>query len=236
MLDAIYCDMHFKPERTKGCVSISGAVALQSIFKAMRQLKDRFLLTVRLSRTILANDRGLLVNVKKYMWMHHVFSSIILCFLSIGVLAETRIAILDFELKDLTMDPRIPEEIKRTASIKQLLEAELKKANYVIIGIDPESQEAADNGVGYLFNHNGVAANLGKQFGADYVLVGRLHKPSFLFVYLMGHLIRVSDAELIGNYVVESKGSNQKLTAKAVESLAVKIDTTLDNRYSPPSN
>jgi len=161
--------------------------------------------------------------------MHHVFSSIILCLLSIVVLAETKIAILDFELKDLTMDPGIPEEIKRTASIKPLLEAELKKTDYVIISIDPESQEMANNGVGYLFDHNGVAASLGKQFGADYVLVGRLHKPSFLFVYLMGHLIRVSDSELIGNYIVESKGSNQKLTLKAVKSLAVKIDKTLNN-------
>jgi len=184
---------------------------------------------------ILVNDRGMPVKVKKYMWMHRVFSSIILCLLSIGVFAETKIAILDFELKDLSMDPRIPEEIRRTASIKPLLEAELKKADYVIISIDPKIQELANSGVGYLFDHNEVAANLGKQFGADYVLVGRLHKPSFLFVYLMGHLIRVSDAKLIGNYVAESKGSNQKLTVKAVESLAVKIDKTLDNRYSPPS-
>ena len=169
------------------------------------------------------------MNVKKYMWMYHIFCLVILCLPGAGVLAETRIAILDFELKDLTMDPRIPEEIKRTASIKPLLEAELGKADYVIVNIDPKSQELADNGVGYLFDHNGVAAGLGKQYGADYVLVGRLHKPSFLFVYLMGHLIRVSDAELIGNYVVESKGSSQNLTVRAVKSLAVKIDETLDN-------
>jgi hypothetical protein len=136
------------------------------------------------------------------------------------VLAETRVAILDFELKDLTLAPRTPAEIKRTASIKPLLEAELKKADYVIISIDPKSQELANNGVGYLFDHNEVAANF--------------HKPSFLFVYLMGHLIRVSDAKLIANYIAESKGSNQKLTVKAVESLAGKIDKTLDNRYSPP--
>jgi len=153
---------------------------------------------------------------------------------SINVFAETRIAILDFELKDLTLAPRIPAEIKRTASIKPLLEGELKKAGYMIISIDPKSQKLADSGVGYLFDHHNVAAKLGKQFGADYVLVGRLHKPSFLFAYLMGHLIRVSDAELIGDYVSEAKGPNQKLTIKAVESLTVKIDKTLDNRYSPP--
>jgi hypothetical protein len=104
----------------------------------------------------------------------------------------------------------------------------------VIINIDPDSQKLADSGVGYLFDHHDVAAKLGRQFDADYILVGRLHKPSFLFAYLVGHLIRVSDAKLIGNYVSEAKGPNQKLTIKAVESLTVKIDKTLDNRYTPP--
>ncbi len=166
--------------------------------------------------------------------MYQLFNLIIFCLISTGVFAESRIAILDFELKDLTMIPRTPAEIKRTASIKPLLEAELKKADYVIITIDPKSQKFANSGVGYLFDHHDVAANLGKQFDADYVLVGRLHKPSFLFAYLMGHLIRVNDAKLIGNYVSEAKGPNRKLTIKAVESLTVKIDKTLDNRYLPP--
>ena len=166
---------------------------------------------------------------------HYLFSTIILCLISIGVAAETKIAILDFELKDLTLAPRIPAEIKRTASIKPLLEAELKKAGYVLINIDPKSQKQADSGVGYLFDHHDVAARLGKQFGADYILVGRLHKPSFLFSYLMGHLIRVGDAKLIGNYISEAKGPNIKLTITTVESLTVKIDRTLDNRYTPPS-
>ena len=163
------------------------------------------------------------------------FSSLLLYLMSTGVFAETKIAILDFELKDLTLAPRIPAEIKRTASIKPLLEAELKKAHYVIIDIDSNSQKMADGGVGYLFDHHDVAAKLGEQFGADYILVGRLHKPSFLFAYLMGHLIRVSDAKLIGNFISEAKGPSKKLTIKTVESLTVKIDKTLDNQYSPPS-
>lgn len=148
--------------------------------------------------------------------------------------AETRIAILEFELKDLTMIPRTAEEIQRTASIKPLLEAELKKADYVIINVPIEQQHIANGGSGYLFNHHDIAANLAKPYGADYVLVGRLHKPSFLFAYLMGHLIRISDAKLIGNYVSEAKGPNKKLTIKTVENLTVKIDRSLDNRYSPP--
>ncbi len=173
--------------------------------------------------------------MKKHISIPQIFASLILCVISLDLLAETRIAILDFELKDLTLAPRIPAEIKRTASIKPLLETELKKAGYMIINIDSESQKRADSGVGYLFDHHDVAADLGKQFAADYVLVGRLHKPSFLFAYLMGHLIRVSDSKLIGNYISEAKGPTKKLTQKTVESLTVKIDKTLDNQYSPPS-
>ncbi|KAF3982558.1 MAG: DUF2380 domain-containing protein [Methylococcales symbiont of Hymedesmia sp. n. MRB-2018] len=170
----------------------------------------------------------------KIVCKYFILRIIILCLVNTVVFAETKIAILDFELKDLTLVPRIPAEIKRTASIKPLLENELRKAGYVIIKIDANSQKKAEGGIGYLFNHHDIAAKLAKQFGADYVLVGRLHKPSFLFAYMMAHLIRVSDSRLIGNYISEAKGSNKKLTVKTVESLTVKIDNTLDNRYFPP--
>ncbi len=147
--------------------------------------------------------------------------------------AETSIAILDFELHDLTMAPGIPAEIERTASVKPLLEKELTSAGYRIISIPLADQHYANSGFGYLFDHDDVAVALGKSAGADYVLVGRLHKPSFLFAYLMGHLVRVNDGKLIGNYVSETKGGDLKLTLKGVESLAVKIDADLDKRYTP---
>ncbi len=148
--------------------------------------------------------------------------------------AETSIAILDFELRDLTLAPGIPEELQRTASIKPMLEAELETAGYKIVAVDVASQRQADGGVGYLFDHHDSAAELAKNAGADYVLVGRLHKPSFLFAYIMGHLVRTSDGQLIGNYISETKGGDKKLTLKGVESLAVKIDHDLDRIYSPP--
>ena len=148
--------------------------------------------------------------------------------------AETRIAILDFELKDLTLAPGVPAELKRTASIKPLLENELKSAGYRIIGIPLSAQRAANSGVGYLFDHADAAAKLGKDFGADYLLVGRLHKPSFLFAYLMGNLVNTGNGQWAGKFIAESKGPNAQLTQKAVESLTVKIDKILDRRYAPP--
>ncbi|MDD1638045.1 MAG: DUF3280 domain-containing protein, partial [Methylococcaceae bacterium] len=105
--------------------------------------------------------------------------------------AKPRIAVLDFELKDMTLAPGIPAEITRTASIKPMLENELKKSGYEIVSITQDAQQQATAGIGYLFDHPDAAAQLGHKYGADYVLVGRLHKPSFLFFYLMVHLVDV---------------------------------------------
>ena len=141
---------------------------------------------------------------------------------------------MDFELSDVTLGPNIPTEINRTDSIKGMLEGELKRAGYKIIEIDKTIQLEANAGFGYLFNHNDVAAELVKKSGADYVLVGRLHKPSYLFAYLMGDLIKTDTGGLIENYVVETKGGDKKLTLKAVETLASKIDDNLDKIYITP--
>jgi len=176
-----------------------------------------------------------IINAMKIKKILQSCASLALFLMSFNAFSETKIAILDFELKDMTLAPRIPSEIKRTESIRPLLEAALKTADYAIINVDSKDQKLADSGVGYLFDHHDTAAKLGEQAGADYILVGRLHKPSFLFSYFMGHLIRVSDAKLIGNYISEAKGPNIRLTIKTVESLAVKIDKTLDNKYSPPA-
>jgi hypothetical protein len=158
-----------------------------------------------------------------------------LLLISFETIAAPKIAVLDFELKDLTLAPGIPAEIQRTASIKPLLEAELRKGGYEIVNIPASAQNQANSGIGYLFDHPDVASELGKQFDADYVLVGRLHKPSFLFAYLMGNMAKVGTGKWVGNFISESKGPNAELTIKAVESLVVKIDKVLDNRYTPPA-
>jgi Protein of unknown function (DUF2380) len=166
--------------------------------------------------------------------LRHIFGVLFLCLFSVGAFAETSIAILDFDLNDQTLIPRTPDEIQRTGSIKPMLEGELKRAGYKIISVDLTSQHDANAGFGYLFDHNDIAAELANKAGADYVLVGRLHKPSFLFAYIMGHLVRSKDGKLIGNYISETKGGDKKLTLKGVEDLAVKIDNDLDKIYTPP--
>lgn len=138
-----------------------------------------------------------------------------------------KIAVLDFELRDLTLLPGVPEEVDRTASVKPLLERQLAHSGFDIVNIPVGDQVNASSGFGYLFDHHDLAARLGKQHGADYVIVGRVHKPSFLFVYLMAHLVDVNKARLIADYISEVKGSDKKLTGKGVESLTVKIERTM---------
>jgi Protein of unknown function (DUF2380) len=159
--------------------------------------------------------------------LHALFFVLLLSLCSANVTAQPRIAVLAFELKDLTLKPGVPQEIERTASVKPMLEEELQKSGYEIVTIPMDAQLQATSGVGYLFDHHDIAAQLGQKFNADYVIVGRLHKPSFLFVYLMAHLVDVKQQRLVADYLSEVKGGEKKLTRKGVESLVVKVNDTL---------
>ena len=136
-----------------------------------------------------------IMRTKAFKLLKTLLGALYLLSFSATLCAQTSIAILDFELSDVTLAPNIPAEISRTASIKAMLEGELQRAGYKIIAIDKDAQIEANGGFGYLFNHNDVAAVLANKAGADYVLVGRLHKPSYLFAYLMGHLIKTDTGD-----------------------------------------
>ena len=167
------------------------------------------------------------MKTNKIVKLHNIIFALLLCLGFADATAKSRIAVLDFELKDMTLAPGIPAEITRTASIKPMLENELKKSGYEIVSITLDAQQQATAGVGYLFDHPDVAAQLGNKFGADYVLVGRLHKPSFLFFYLMAHLVDVKKEALAGEYLYEVKGGEKKLVAQGIEGIAEKITKTL---------
>jgi hypothetical protein len=167
------------------------------------------------------------MKTNKFAKLYSIIFVLLLCFGFADATAKPRIAVLDFELKDMTLAPGIPAEIKRTASIKPMLENELKKSGYEIVTIPEDDQQRATAGMGYLFDHPDAAAQLGKKYSADYVLVGRLHKPSFLFFYLMAHLVDVKKETLAGEYLYEVKGGEKKLVAQGVEGIAEKITKTL---------
>jgi len=68
-----------------------------------------------------------------------------------NVNAEIRIAILNFELNDITSLPNTQAELIRTGSIKPLLEQAIsQEAGYEIIRINSEEQKFVNAGLGYL--------------------------------------------------------------------------------------
>ena len=153
----------------------------------------------------------------------------LIAFCSFPAFAQTRIAVLEFELHDLTALPRTPEELERTGSVAPLLRAALvKKGGYESVTIAPGTQAKANAAFGYLFDHPEVAAELGARSGAEWVAVGRLYKPSFLFAFLMVHLVNVNDQRLTGNFEVRIEGRVKKVTERGVVHLAEQIVQTIN--------
>jgi hypothetical protein len=148
--------------------------------------------------------------------------------------AEVRIAVLEFELNDLTLLPRRPEEVKRTASLAPLLQqALMQKEDYQLVIIDPKTQAEANAAFGYLFDHPEATAALGRKSGAEWVVVGRVHKPIFLFVYLKAHLVDVKSQRLAGDLVIEIKGNLKRLNEEGIASLAEQIDQAIKHANLP---
>lgn len=142
--------------------------------------------------------------------------------------ADPKIAVLNFELNDITSLPNTVLEQRRTESIRPLLEQTLtQKGNFDIISISADKQAPANAGFGYLFRHHDLAAKVGMQSGADWIVVGQHSKPSFLFSYLMAKLVQVKTGNLVTFFAIELKGNHAKVTQHGVEALADKIVKTV---------
>jgi hypothetical protein len=163
------------------------------------------------------------------------FSALLLMLLLPGpVHAEIALAVLDFELNDLTLTPGTTAEVERTASLRPLLEAVLEqRGDYRLVEVSSADQRVADYGFGYLYEHPRAAAELASSAGADFVLVCRLHKTSFLFAYLRAQLVQVAAGRVVGHYAVEVKGADSELTQRGVDALAEYIDKTLRQFLAP---
>lgn len=143
-------------------------------------------------------------------------------------LAEPSIAVLRFELNNLTPIADTAEDLQRTAAVSGMLEKALQDTLDVrIVRIDPAVVRDADAGFGYLFEHADVSAALGRAHGVDWILVGRLHKPSFLFSYLMARLVDTRTNKVAEDLIVEVKGQQHIVTRKGVERLAEKLAVRL---------
>jgi len=155
-----------------------------------------------------------------------IFSMVLVAACALGAVRATasEVLVLEFELNDLTLYPKVEQERARVASLRPLLVEDLAAMGALELAALPAAAaEEAAKGEGYLFDRPELTARLGREAGADWVVTGRLHKASHLFVYLKAQLIEPERARVAADFVVEIKGWGEKLTAKGVESLAVQI-------------
>lgn len=142
--------------------------------------------------------------------------------------ANSRIAVLDFELNDITSLPNTPAERQRTATMAPLLiEALSSVGEYQTLAVPGELQKTANASFGYLFSHPEESVGIGRQMHADWLLVSQHSKPSYLFSYLWVYLVDVQAGKPIARYDIELKGSHAKVTEHAIAALAAKIGASL---------
>ncbi|MCP5304468.1 MAG: DUF2380 domain-containing protein [Chromatiaceae bacterium] len=141
----------------------------------------------------------------------------------------TGVAVLAFESRNLTPIADTAADRQYVASLGVMLEEALgQAADTEIVSIDPAVADEANAGVGYLFEHGDVAAQLARAQGADWIVVGRLHKPSFLFSYLMARLVDARTGEVAEDLVIEIKGQQDVVTRKGIQRLAGKLAARLN--------
>ncbi len=176
---------------------------------------------------------AILVSLQRYHLLLLVVSSILCTTVSA---TQQSIMVLHFELNDLTSQQPDSIESERTTTIKPMLEQALQIDSRQVIEFDPVLQQRVDHGHGYLYDHISVAAKLGREVNARWVIVGRVHKPSYLFLYLKVHLINVVNSRLAADLAVEVKGSADNLLKHGVERLAEQIGEAIDFYSQKPKN
>ena len=96
---------------------------------------------------------------------------------------KAKIMVVNFELRDVSPLPNATQEVERTEHIDTVIRNTLEGAGYALLKPCDELVKASQQGLGYLFDRPEVASKIGRDCGADYVLMGQTWKPSFLFVF-----------------------------------------------------
>lgn len=160
-------------------------------------------------------------------------------FMSGAVMAETKVAVLDMELRDLTLEVSDPKKRAEIAANDQenlaltqslIREGVEQRDHYQLVKIDAKAQKQADKGVGFLFDRPDAAANLGQQYDADYVVVGRYHKPSYLFSYIMLRVVDVDTGKMLEEFKTEVKGRAPETIPRNIDNVMKDLDALLSSR------
>lgn len=138
-----------------------------------------------------------------------------------------RLAVLDFELVDTTLDPGGAEQVERTRQLAPLLREALASRGVELLEIPGPAAARSNHGVGYLFDRPQLAAALARMGGAEAIAVCRHDRPTPLFSYLRVRLVDADRAKVIEDFTVEIKGqfdvTARHGTARLAEGIAGRL-------------
>jgi hypothetical protein len=149
-----------------------------------------------------------------------------------------KIAVLDFELNDLTPTPNTPDEFAAIALASRLLRQSLAtNCGYVVVPVDSATQHRANSGLGYLFAHPTESARLARAAGADWVVVGQLTVSSPIVSEFHVELVRVDQATLASAVSIEVKGDpgDSALFATGIAHVARQLDRAIPSAPRCPA-
>ena len=144
--------------------------------------------------------------------------------------ALAKVMVVDFPLNDLTDLPNPPEEIARTADFNQFFKQRLIDDGIELVPVTESIKAvAAAQSATYLFDYPDIAAELAKDSGADYILLGVAMKPTYLFVYPRLLLVDIATKRKAFTAYVQMEGSwlEKTTTANSARRLAEKVSAKL---------
>ena len=141
----------------------------------------------------------------------------------------TRILVLDFGLSDDTLLPNHPEELVRTASVAPYVRDHIRALGCRSPNWRSDADTLSDTATGYLSAHPGAVVEIAAGEQADWVVVGKLQKFSFMEAWLQTVIIDPRSGKLLARAESEIRAGmrDDRMTKRAAVSLAQQIAQTI---------
>ncbi|HEY7681837.1 MAG TPA: DUF2380 domain-containing protein [Gemmatimonadales bacterium] len=157
-----------------------------------------------------------------------------------GAEPPLKVAVLSIDLNNLHKTEPDTALLGRIRRLANALRTRLAGAcGYEVVAFDSQAEAAAHLTDEYFYEHPDVAAALAGRAGADWVVIPRLNRASAWASDLQAHVVRVRDAALINNRIVEFKGLElgpelaERLIERGAAWMADQISQVLEHSQHP---
>lgn len=161
--------------------------------------------------------------------------ALVLLTMTLPALAASPIVVMEFGLKDDTLLPDVPLELARVATLAGYVRARLREQGHGVAEVVQESALTVQAGNGQLLAHLEPALALARPTGARWLVVGYMHKFSFLVGWTRAHVVEVASGRIVARAEADLRGgmADTRMTARTARNLADQVHaliTTIEAR------